>query len=444
MSARASEEEAQREFVKIGLVESQAEQVAKYAKTREALLATLEEAGVRGKEVDKAKGNLLATLAHRCPPSGLEKRAMVARRVGDGRIANPEQMEGALKALGEGVEGEAELERAAGVGVEVSEGDVKRAVEQAIVECKDELERRRYAGAITGKLMARAKELQPWAQGRQVKAEIDRQMEEVLGPMTEEDKAKPEEKPKRKKKKKGDDGDANPSKPPESAHENGDPGHNAGSMFAFLPKPEQNVAPHTAIHWSNSGQVQRPANPKERLERHLKRTNGRIVTRFPPEPNGYLHIGHAKAMAIDFGFAEEEGGGCYLRFDDTNPAAEKEEYIEHIKEIVGWMGWRPAKVTFSSDYFDQLYELAVELIRRGRAYVCHQSADEMRRSRETGHHSPWRNRPVEESLRLFEEMRLGMWEEGTATLRMKQDMGNENANMHDLVAYRIKFTPHPR
>ena len=187
----------------------------------------------------------------------------------------------------------------------------------------------------------------------------------------------------------------------------------------------------------------RIANTQEQLREHLAATGSKVVTRFPPEPNGYLHIGHAKAMFVDFGMAAQYDGVCYLRFDDTNPEAEKQEYIDHIQDIVAWMGWTPWKITHAADYFQQLYELAVELIRRGHAYVCHQTSDEIRDYREKRMPSPWRDRPVEESLRLFEEMKNGLIDEGKATLRMRQDVKNENYNMFDLIAYRIKFTPHP-
>jgi glutaminyl-tRNA synthetase len=130
-----------------------------------------------------------------------------------------------------------------------------------------------------------------------------------------------------------------------------------------------------------------------------------VVTRFPPEPNGYLHIGHAKAMFVDFGLAKKRGGKCFLRFDDTNPEAESMEYINHIKEIVAWMGWEYCAITHSSDYFDQLYEFALKLIDDGKAYVCHQTAGEIKESREKGMVSPWRDRPIAESKRLFEDMR---------------------------------------
>ncbi|QKF94351.1 glutaminyl-tRNA synthetase [Fadolivirus algeromassiliense] len=194
-----------------------------------------------------------------------------------------------------------------------------------------------------------------------------------------------------------------------------------------LPEPKDNLQP----------------NP-ELLERHLKETGGRIVTRFPPEPNGYLHIGHAKAMYINFTFAKSRDGICYMRFDDTNPSKEKQEYIDSILEDVGWMGHQPYKVTYTSDYFDQLYNYAVELIKKDKAYVCELDDTTMRQQRYDCIDSPYRNRPIEESLKLFEEMRLGKHQEGSMTLRMKGDMKSNNPNMRDLVAYRILFKEHPR
>ena len=223
-----------------------------------------------------------------------------------------------------------------------------------------------------------------------------------------------------------------------SAAENATP----DDPYSFFPKPHENNIVHTTVDFSD-GRVMHIANSPEKLKAHLAATEGRIVTRFPPEPNGYLHIGHAKAMFVDFGMARQYDGVCYLRYDDTNPEAEKLEYIEHIQDIVAWMGWKPWKITYSSDYFTELYDFAVELIKRGHAYVCHQTKDEIEASREKREASPWRDRPIEESLCLFEDMRRGLVDEGKATLRMKMDHKNANYNMFDLIAYRIKFTPHP-
>ncbi|MBP8645560.1 MAG: glutamine--tRNA ligase/YqeY domain fusion protein [Syntrophobacteraceae bacterium] len=176
---------------------------------------------------------------------------------------------------------------------------------------------------------------------------------------------------------------------------------------------------------------------------------GRVVTRFPPEPNGYLHIGHAKSICLNFGIAVEFGGVCNLRFDDTNPSKEDIEYVDAIMEDVRWLGfdWED-RLYFASDYFERLYEFAVQLIKMGKAYVCSLSPDEIRQYRGTltqpGVDSPYRNRTVEENLELFERMRAGEFEEGAHVLRAKIDMGSPNINMRDPVMYRIRKVSHHR
>ena len=182
------------------------------------------------------------------------------------------------------------------------------------------------------------------------------------------------------------------------------------------------------------------------------RTNkygGRVHTRFPPEPNGYLHIGHAKSICLNFGIAEEYGGLCNLRFDDTNPSKEDVEYVESIMEDVGWLGYDWGdRLYYASDYFEQLYQYAIELIKIGKAYVCDLSPEEIREYRGTltkpGKESPYRNRSVEENLDLFERMRAGEFPDGSRTLRAKIDMASPNLNMRDPVIYRIMRVTHHR
>ncbi|MCY3832975.1 MAG: glutamine--tRNA ligase/YqeY domain fusion protein [Chloroflexi bacterium] len=179
------------------------------------------------------------------------------------------------------------------------------------------------------------------------------------------------------------------------------------------------------------------------------RFQGKVHTRFPPEPNGYLHIGHAKSICLNFGIAEQYGGLCNLRFDDTNPAKEEQEYIDAITEDLRWLGYDwGERLYFASDYFDELYEMAVELIRIGRAYVDELNTDEIREYRgtltEPGRESPYRHRSIEENLALFEKMRAGGFKEGEAVLRAKIDMTHGNINMRDPVMYRILDAAHPR
>jgi len=183
---------------------------------------------------------------------------------------------------------------------------------------------------------------------------------------------------------------------------------------------------------------------REDLESGL---HSKIVTRFPPEPNGYLHIGHAKSICLNFGLAEEFGGECNLRFDDTNPVKEDQEYVDSIKQDVAWLGFQWAgDVKFASDYFDQFYEWATHLIREGKAYVCELSADQAREYRgtlkEPGTNSPYRDRLPEENLTLFDAMKAGDMDEGAAVLRAKIDMAHPNINMRDPILYRIRKQTH--
>ena len=174
----------------------------------------------------------------------------------------------------------------------------------------------------------------------------------------------------------------------------------------------------------------------------------RIQTRFPPEPNGYLHIGHAKAICLDFGIAKNYGGVCNLRFDDTNPTKENMEYVDAIKEDIQWLGYQWGNEYYASDYFQQLWDFAIELIKRGKAYIDEQSSEEIAAQKGTptqpGTESPYRNRPVEESLELFNKMNSGEIEEGKMVLRAKIDMANPNMHFRDPIIYRVVKTPHHR
>lgn len=195
-----------------------------------------------------------------------------------------------------------------------------------------------------------------------------------------------------------------------------------------------------------------PANFIESVIDEHNRTScfgGEVVTRFPPEPNGYLHIGHAKAMCLNFGLAEKYGGRCHMRFDDTNPAKEEEEYVEGILDDVRWLGWDWGEhLYFASDHFDKLHQFAIDLIKKGRAYVDDLDQEQIRKYRgtltEPGVESPFRDRSVEDNLALFRGMKNGEFEEGTKVLRAKIDMASGNINMRDPVLYRILKTPHHR
>ncbi|WP_281671199.1 glutamine--tRNA ligase/YqeY domain fusion protein [Rikenella microfusus] len=187
---------------------------------------------------------------------------------------------------------------------------------------------------------------------------------------------------------------------------------------------------------------------EEIIEKSIADGEPRVHTRFPPEPNGYLHIGHAKSICLNFGLAKKYGGKCNLRFDDTNPVKEDVEYVDSIKEDIRWLGFEWAEEHYASDYFEQLYEWAVELIRKGLAYVDDQTQEEIRIGRGTvtrpGVNSPWRDRSVEENLRLFAEMREGKYKDGEKVLRAKIDMAHPNMLLRDPLMYRIIHSHHHR
>ncbi|NUM59710.1 MAG: glutamine--tRNA ligase/YqeY domain fusion protein [Bdellovibrionaceae bacterium] len=198
-------------------------------------------------------------------------------------------------------------------------------------------------------------------------------------------------------------------------------------------------------------EIEAPNFLKQIIEKDIANNThqGRVVTRFPPEPNGYLHLGHAKSICLNFGLAQEYKGRCHLRFDDTNPETEETEYIESIKEDVRWLGFDWANhMYYASDYFDQIYLWAEQLIKEGKAYVCSLNEEELREYRgdfnKPGKDSPYRQRSVEENLELFRKMKNGEFAEGACTLRAKIDMKSPNMNMRDPLLYRIKKVPHHR
>ncbi|KAL0372632.1 UNVERIFIED_CONTAM: Glutamine--tRNA ligase, cytoplasmic [Sesamum calycinum] len=423
-------------FLKIGLDERTAENTVANSKVTANLTAVIHEAAVAD-GCDRTVGNLLYTVATKFPANALVHRPTLVKYIVSSKIRTPAQLEAAFSFVAATASDNlnvVDFEAACGVGIEVSLEDIENAVDEIFKENKAIIVEQRYRTNV-GELFGYVRKKQPWADPKIVKKIIDKKLYELLGERMAADNEKPTKKKKEKPGKTEDQVIIGETAPPKPSEEEINP-------FSIFPSPDENFKVHTEIYFSDRP-VLRACNSKEILDKHLKVTGGKVFTRFPPEPNGYLHIGHAKAMFVDFGLAKERGGCCYLRYDDTNPEAEKKEYIDHIEEIVGWMGWEPFKITYTSNHFQQLYELAVELIRRGRAYVDHQTPDEIKEYREKKMNSPWRDRPTEESLKLFDDMKRGMIEEGKATLRMKQDMQSDNFNMHDLIAYRIKFTPHP-
>ncbi|XP_074572282.1 glutamine--tRNA ligase-like [Curcuma longa] len=421
-------------FLSIGLNKRTAENSLVNQKVTASLTAVIKEAGVDG--CSKTIGNLLYMVATKYPANALIHRSTLIQYIVSSKIKNQAQLDAALAFLST-VEPETfklnEFEEACGVGVDISIEEIESSVNAVVEENMNPILEQRYHINV-GNLCGQVRKQHLWADARIVKELIDQKLRVILGEKTAEDDKEPLKKKEQSVKVEEKASDAIACVPSVEVEVN---------PFLIFPEPAENFKVHTEVFFSN-GDIWRAYNTKENLERHLKFTGGKVFTRFPPEPNGYLHIGHAKAMYIDFGLAKDRGGSCYLRFDDTNPEAEKKEYIDHNQEIIQWMGWQPFKVTHTSDYFQELYDLAVELIHRGLAYVDHQTPEEVKEYREKKMNSPWRDRPIAESLKLFKDMKRGLIEEGKATLRLKQDMQSDNKNMYDLIAYRIKFVHHPQ
>eukprot|EP00069_Balaena_mysticetus_P008507 bmy_05995T0 len=394
-------------FTGLGLSEHKARETLKNT----ALSAQLREAATQAQQtlgctIDKATGTLLYGLASRLRDP--RRLSFLVSYIANRKIHTETQLSAALEYVRShplDPINTMDFEQECGVGIVVTPEQIEEAVEAAINRHRPQLLVERYHFNM-GLLMGEARAALKWADGKMIKHEVDMQVLHLLGPKTETDL---EKKPKVAK-----------ARPEETARRTAKDVVENGENYKT---PGYVTTPHTV----------------DLLKQHLEITGGQVRTRFPPEPNGILHIGHAKAINFNFGYAKANNGICFLRFDDTNPEKEEAKFFTAICDMVAWLGYTPYKVTYASNYFDQLYAWAEELIRRGQAYVCHQRGEELK-----GHNplpSPWRDRPTEESLLLFEAMRKGKFAEGEATLRMKLVM--EDGKM-DPVAYRVKYTPHHR
>ncbi|KAI9145547.1 tRNA synthetases class I, catalytic domain-containing protein [Paraphysoderma sedebokerense] len=424
-------------FTKIGLSEKKAKETVSNKKLAPTLKSVIDHANVTSSsnDIPKPIGNLLYVLASTVTKNATPHLEFLTKEILAEKLKSSDQVSAAIKFFESVRVGQdydlKSYEESCGIGIEISEQELISAVADIIKRNKDRLEKDRYRslGFLLGE--CRATRLR-WANSLAVKEEVEKNMTKVLGPKDERDDPKAAKKKEKAQKAKKDEKVAD-------VKSGGAPDVTKllTNMFfegemARLHKPGEN-----------------PQLKPELMEEHLRATGGKYVTRFPPEPNGYLHIGHAKAININFGYAQVHNGICYLRYDDTNPEAEEERFFNSIEESVRWLGFKPFKITYSSDYFQRLYELAVELIRRDKAYVCHCTGEEIylqRGGAEKGPRteSPWRNRPIKESLAEFEKMKQGRYKEGEAILRMKMDMQSGNPQFWDLIAYRVLYTPHHR
>ncbi|KAF9429831.1 hypothetical protein BGZ76_001093 [Entomortierella beljakovae] len=409
-------------FQNIGLTKSKAAETAKNKTLAPTLEKAIIVAGYNKNACEKTTGALIYTLASTIgnTPGSVPHLDFLAIAIRDLKLKTSDQLVAAIRFVcDKDVINEAEFNEECGVGVIVSKEDIITAVDGYTTSVLDRLAKDRYK--FYGSYFAGVKKIPGlrWANGRDVKEVVDAKILKVLGPKDDRDialKVKPDEALKEIK-------INNVEKVPDMFFE---------GELSKLHVPGTN-----------------PQIKPELMKEHLEATGGKYVTRFPPEPNGFLHIGHAKAININFGLAKAHDGICYLRFDDTNPETEKEIFLKSMVDTVKWLGFTPVEVTYSSSYFPRLYELALKLIKSGNAYVCHCTPEEIQVHRGGPERGPraaciHRERPIEESLELFEKMKNGEFEEGKAILRMKMDLENGNPQFWDLVAYRVVYTPHHR
>lgn len=358
----------------------------KNKKTTASLVEVIDMAG--GKS-NKTQGQLLYKLSTTLPPTQESFKKHFVERIMANKWDKVLQLEEGyvflteqLKKHGEGYKLDgAAFEVATGVGVVVSEADIDKLIEDQFTEHKDEIAAKGWQFNFN-QVVNGIKNKNKWADGKTIMLKLNAKKEAVLGP-------KPDTKGKRQKINAKTTDEKKDAK--EKAKNDTDVASTGKDILKLIGRD---------CHIG--------ANSEKHIKSHedfKAKHKAQVVTRFPPEPNGYLHIGHAKAIRFNFTVAKENEGICYLRFDDTNPCKENHEFIDHIKKNVKWLGYEPWKVSASSDYFQELFDLAVELIKNDKAYVCFQTADEMHKYREEKKDSPWRNKSVEENLTRFEHMR---------------------------------------
>lgn len=418
-------------FQSLGLSEQKAKETLKNKQVSNNLKLAITEVNKYG-TITPEIGILLYHLASKIKHQIADKLPFVAKYITEKKLDTSQRVDAALSFLLSHVKETIDVsnfEKECGIGVVVSPEEIECAVEKVISGHRAEILEKRYHFNV-GPLMQQVRNNLKWADGKAVKNEFDLQMLVLLGPRVDSDLAPPPKATKQPKVKK-----STKEKDQESVVASNE--KIGAQTISELMKTKVHFH-KPGENYKTEGYIVTP-NTQKLLQEHLQITSGKVRTRFPPEPNGILHIGHAKAININFGYAAAHDGVCYLRYDDTNPEKEEEKFFVGIREMVEWLGYKPAKTTHSSDYFQQLFEWAVKLIERGMAYVCHQSSEEMKGFNPPP--SPWRDRPVAESLHLFHDMRDGIFEEGDTTLRMKVTL---EEGKQDPVAYRIKYTPHHR
>ncbi|KAL1760102.1 tRNA synthetases class I, catalytic domain-containing protein [Schizophyllum commune] len=412
-------------FEAIGLPHAKAVEAAKSAKQAAALKDIIEKYQLDKREpkLEEKQAGLISALAGqvaKAQNTTEEARDFVVDKILEGKLKTTDQAVAAAKYVETNPPpiDVQDFDKECGVGFSITPEELYK----QIAEIAEPSASKGWAGLGAVISAAKAVPSLRWANALEVKATVEKLFLEKFGP---KEAAKPKAKePKKPAKAAKAEVAEDPSSSRKSVFEEG--------FLGALHKPGENPQIHPHLR-----------------EQHLAATGGQVWTRFPPEPNGYLHIGHSKAIFVNFGYAAHHNGKCYLRYDDTNPEKEEARYFESILEMIRWLGYEPWKITYSSDYFQQLYDLAVELIRRDKAYVCHCTQEEIKQARgeKTGQKPKacvHRTRPIAESLKEFEAMKDGKYRPKEANLRMKQDLEDGNPQMWDLTAYRVLDAPHHR
>lgn len=426
-----SEEQLCQLFSQVGFEDKKIKEIIKNNKVSTSLALVIQASdALDSAPLDKSETALLHHLATLLKGKEVEGIDHVSKGIHSKKLTSNLQVSEALKYVESHPNNfnNEEFEKVSGVGIQVTEDEVKKIITDYLNTIKDEIENNRYK--MVPALLANVRQLPQlkWASPALFKPIIDAQILAMIGPKDERDVVKKEKKKKPVKDSRVDDKKKNVVEKARNMFTEG--------FLGDLHKPGEE-----------------PQKWDDTIQAHREFIKGKVYTRFPPEPNGFLHIGHSKAIMVNFGYAKYHDGKCYLRYDDTNPEAEEQVYFDSILRCVKWLGFEPWKITYSSDYFDQLYELAEKLIKSGYAYVDHSTAEEVKAQRGVkpdgtpgGERfpSPWRDRSVEENLTEFRKMRDGFYKPGEATLRMKQDINSPSPQMWDLVAYRVLNAHHAR
>uniref|UniRef100_A0A0K0FDM5 Probable glutamine--tRNA ligase n=1 Tax=Strongyloides venezuelensis TaxID=75913 RepID=A0A0K0FDM5_STRVS len=402
----------------------------------EAISQTIASIALKGEQFDKdlpkSVKKLIYTLATHLQPRAKTYQEYLMNLIFEKKIINDAQLNAALDYVhGKPKEifNEEEFNEKCGIGIIYTTEMIHDVVNEVFESFRNEIISERYA-YNTGKLMGLIRNKLKFADASEIKKYMDTKILELLGPKTEEELKGIKKKKKVVQEKCNGNDKANVPKEKVVEDDSSESIEELMKTRAHFHKPGENYSTDGYVVTSNTMNL---------LKKHLKETGGIVQTRFPPEPNGVLHIGHAKAININFGYAKAHNGKCNLRFDDTNPEKEEERFFHGIEDVVNWLGYKPDQITYSSSNFKQLFDWAVVLIKKGFAYVCHQKVEEIRGFEVKM--SPYRDRPIEESLQLFYDMKNGKFPEGAATLRLKLTLEEGKV---DPVAYRIKYVPHHR